>query len=119
MHINKFCGDCCDVTIVMCSLWACPCSNTSVFIFKLSGSLAITAHAMLNNYFTANQTVGNDNFTFSLCIHGCCELCDNSASYDGSDDKDSETDLAVTITMATLIVVLLILEAIILISYHW
>ena len=69
---------------------------------------------------TAIQTVGNGDFTFTVCVRSCCEVCDNTASYDGSDDdRDSETDLPLTITMATIIVVLLILEAVILISYHW
>ena len=111
MHINKLCGDCCDVTIVTVSLWPCPCSNTtSVYI-------AITTHTKLKDYFTVNQTlaIGSENLTLRMCDDSCCEFCDNRASYDG----DSDTDLTVTITMAILIVVLLILEVIILISYHW
>lgn len=118
MHINKLCGDCCDVTIVTVSLWSCPCSNTtSVYMFKLNGSLAITTHTKLKDYFTANRTlaIGSENLTFGMCDDSCCDFCDNRASYDG----DSDTDLTVTITIAILIVVLLILEVIILISYHW
>lgn len=110
------CGDCCDVTIVMESLWPCQCNDsTSVYAFKLNGTMAVTTYSLFTH---RNMTLLQEgNITFSMCGNNCCEICDNRASHDES-DVSNETELMI-ITMATFIVILLILMTIILLSYIW
>lgn len=113
-HINKLCGDCCDVTIVMGSLWPCPCNDsTSVYMFKLNGTLAIAMHGLLHNNLTYMQY---KTFTFWMCVDYCCELCNISHK---QVDSGSETDMTVIIIMATIIVILLTLVIVIFLAYQW
>ena len=121
VHINNLsiCDrDCCDVTIVMELSWPCQCDDsTSVYTFKLNGTLAVTTHMLLEEYFTNRTTIHEGGLVFSMCDNHCCELCYNSRSHDES--NNDKTELALTVTMATLIAILLAMMIIILLSYQW
>ena len=101
-------------------LWPCQCNDsTSVYTFKLNGTLAMTMYTLLEDYFASRTTVLEGNLTFSMCDNNCCQLCDIRGSHDESSDLSNETELALTVTMAALIVVLLTMMIIILLSYQW
>ena len=101
-------------------LWPCQCDDsTSVYTFKLNGTLAITTYTLLEEYFTNRTTLHEGNLEFSMCGNNCCELCDNRGSHDENSDLSNETELALTVTMAALIVILLTMMIIILLSYQW
>ena len=97
--------------------WPCQCDDsTSVYAFKMNGTLAVATHMLLEEYFTNRTTVHEGALVFSMCDNHCCELCDYSGSHDESNDK---TELALTVTMAALIAILLAMMIIILLSYQW